>query len=85
MNDTKKAVQFDRIVTFLNQISVLPTNKSEDYLDNDKLLKGVQDLSAENKRKEEELRQIKGEQQQVVDLKLKLNKAKVKATEIVNL
>ena len=61
------------------------SNKSEDYLDNDKLLKGVQDLSAENKRKEEELRQIKGEQQQVVDLKLKLNKAKVKATEIVNL
>lgn len=50
--DTRKQVQFDRITSFLNSISVLPTDKSEDYLDDDKLLKGVQDLNSENVRKQ---------------------------------
>ena len=51
-NNIKKAIQFDRITSFLHSISILPTDKSEDYMDSDKLLEGVENLSNENKRKQ---------------------------------
>lgn len=50
-NDGKKAVQFDRITSFLNSISVLPTDRSEDYIDNDALVQGVRNLNQENQNK----------------------------------
>lgn len=46
-NDIKKAVQFDRIVLFLNQRGLLPTSKSEDYIDSDKLVTAVQGLKSD--------------------------------------
>lgn len=43
MDNTQKAVEFDRIVTYLNSVGLLPTNHSEDY-PNDKLLQAVEAL-----------------------------------------
>lgn len=54
-NDGKKAVQFDRITSFLNSISVLPTDRSEDYINDDGLLHGVKNLHAADQAKAEEI------------------------------
>ncbi len=43
-NDPKKAVQFDQIITYLNSIGMLPTNHSEDYVDNTKVLDAIKKL-----------------------------------------
>jgi hypothetical protein len=61
----QKNVQFDRITSFLNSISILPTDRSEDYLDNDKLVEGVKNLDAENKRKAEEITKLTEQLNQV--------------------
>jgi hypothetical protein len=63
--DVQKNVQFDRITSFLNSISILPTDRSEDYLDNDKLVEGVKNLDAENKRKAEEITKLTEQLNQV--------------------
>lgn len=46
VDNVSKAVEFDRIVTFLNSVGLLPTNNSNDY-PNDKLLSAVEALKAD--------------------------------------
>lgn len=60
-NDGNKSVQFDRIVSFLNKISVLPTDHSEDYLNDDGLLKGVQNLHQADQNKANLIDNLNGE------------------------
>lgn len=47
MNDTNKAVQFDRILTFLKSQGYISSDNSNEYLDNDKLVNLVKSLCAD--------------------------------------
>jgi hypothetical protein len=47
MNDTKKAVQFDRILTFLKTQGYIASDNSNEYLDSDKLVNIVKTLWAD--------------------------------------
>ena len=76
-NDKQKAVQFDKITSFLNSISILPTDRSEDYINNDGLLHGVQNLDSENKRKAEEINKLNEQIDGYISEKAELQKAVV--------
>jgi len=75
-NETKKAVQFDRITSLLHKISVIPTDRSEDYLNDDKLVEGVKNLDAENKRKAEEIENLKDEKAEIQKANISLIREK---------
>lgn len=47
--DTKKAVQFDRILIFLKQEGITPTDASEQYVDADKLVNVIKQIVADLK------------------------------------
>ena len=86
-NDTKKAIQFDRLLTKLKERSITPDDKSENWIDDDKLVNrviGHIDTQEQTKRNLEK---------QVVDLQAKvenseagqLARAKKLAQEIVSI
>lgn len=47
MNDTKKAVQFDRILTFLKSQGYIASDNSSEYLENDRVVELVKGLWAD--------------------------------------
>ena len=80
VNDGKKAVQFDRIVIYLNQKGVIPTNKSEDYINDDKLVNVVKGLYDETERQSKQIKDLQATSNNAPILQGKLNRIK----EIVN-
>lgn len=58
-NNIKKAVQFDKAISFLHKISVLPTDHSEDYVDSDGLLTALQNLHNADQNKQLEIDGLK--------------------------